>query len=125
MRRRFIGKLRLILPVILERLLEPVQSVFHVAVPKCFTEVQPKRGQRQRLTGGLMQAIYLHSIDVVILANDIIETHAAGNVSQLGAQVRVLACAKKFSQAGALAFHRKWLAGLEGQLGWILFQYRA
>ena len=113
MRRRFIAELRLILTVILERLLEPVQSVFHVAIPKCFTEVQAEGGQRHRLPRRLAQAINLYSIDVIILANNVIEANAAGNVSHFGAQVRVLARAKKFSQAGALGFDRKWLAGLE------------
>ena len=125
MRRRFVIDFRLILPVIFERLPEPLQRFLHVALAECFTHVQAQRGQCQRLAGRLAQSFNLHSIDVEVLADDEIQAHAAGNIGQLGAQVRIAAGAKQFSQACALGFHGKWLAGLDRQLGRILFQYRA
>jgi hypothetical protein len=44
-------------------------------------------------------------IDVEVLPNDEIESHATRHVHQLRSQVRVLARAEKLSQAGTFSFH--------------------
>ena len=125
MRRRCIVKLGLILSVVFQGLPEPVERLFHVAFAEWFSDVEPQRGKRQRLSRRLAQSFDLHAIDVEILTDDEIQAHSSGNVGQFGAQIRIAARAKQFSQACAFRFHGKWLAGLNRQLGRILFQHRA
>ena len=117
MRRGFIFDFRQVLSIVFERLSQPIHGILHVAFPVRFTNVQPKRGQGQGLGGRLAQSFNLDAIDVEILADHIIQAHAAGHVGKLSAQVRILACPKELSKACALGFHRKRLAGLDRQIG--------
>ena len=125
MRRRLIIELGLILPIVLEGLAEPVERFLHVAFAKWFADVQPQRGKRQRFSRRLAQSFDLHAIDVEILTDHKIQANTSRNVGQFSAQIRIAARAKQFSQARAFCFHGKWLAGLNRQLGRILFQHGA
>ena len=125
MRRRRVIELGLILSVIFKSLPEPVERLLHVAFTERFSDVEPQRGKRQRLSRRLAQSFNLHAVDVHVLTDNEIQANASGNVGQFGAQIRIAARAKQFPKACAFRFHGKWLAGLDCQLGRILFQYCA
>ena len=125
MRRRRIIELGLILPIILEGLPETVERLLHVAFTERFSDVEPQRGKRQRLSRRLVQSFDLHPVDVQVLTDNEIQADASGNIGQFGAQIRIAARAKQFPKARAFRFHGKWLAGLKRQLGRIFFQHRA
>ncbi len=111
--KRLVFDLGLILPVIFERLLEPVQRVLHVALAECFAEVQAQRRQRQRFAGWLAQSHNLHSVNVEVLAYHEIKTDSARDIRQFSAQIRKAARAEQLSKACTLGIHRVRLAALD------------
>src|ERR1700719_3661230 len=99
--RRRIIELGLILSIVLKGLPKTIERLLHIAFTKCFSDGEPKRGKRERLSRRLVQSFDLNPVDVEILADDEIQAHSSRNIGQFGAQIRVAARAEQLPQARA------------------------
>jgi hypothetical protein len=96
-----------------------------VGLTKGGSERETQRGHGLGIARRLVKADDEYPADVIVLLGDEGQLQTAAGRRNLGNQVRVATRAVKLAEGLALSIDAEWLAWLQRQSGWVLFQHGA